>query len=170
MAQVMEYRLVSSALFGSPDNVELIPIQSSERVPRLQSGELELVAQTLTITCERWDAINFSSVYYNARQRLLVQQGSGIEQVEDFMDFNQEDARVCAQTESTSIANLEDLGYLTPVPVGSVAECLVLFQQTSVLGISTDDTILAGLAAQDPFAEIVGGEISEEPYGLGTNG
>ena len=33
--------------------------------------------------------------------------------------------------------------------------CLVLFQQGAVDAITGDDTVLAGLAAQDPYAEVV---------------
>ena len=32
--------------------------------------------------------------------------------------------------------------------------------------ISTDDSILAGLTAQDPWTKIVGPRFSKEPYGL----
>jgi ABC-type amino acid transport substrate-binding protein len=39
-------------------------------------------------------------------------------------------------------------------------------QQGDVAAISTDDSILAGLAAQDPWTKIVGPRFSSEPYGL----
>jgi hypothetical protein len=45
-------------------------------------------------------------------------------------------------------------------------DCLVLLQQGDVAAISTDDSILAGLAAQDPWTKIVGPRFSSEPYGL----
>ena len=37
------------------------------------------------------------------------------------------------------------------------------------IAIASDDTILAGLTAQDPYAKVVGDAITEEPYGLGIN-
>ena len=43
--------------------------------------------------------------------------------------------------------------------------CLVLLQQGDVAAISTDDPVLAGLAAQDPW-KTVGPPFSSEPYGL----
>ena len=46
------------------------------------------------------------------------------------------------------------------------ADCLVAFQQNEVDAISTDDTILAGLAAQDPYAKVVGPRFTDEPYGM----
>ena len=45
-------------------------------------------------------------------------------------------------------------------------DCLVLLQQGQVAAISTDDSILAGLAAQDPWTRIVGPRFTDEPYGL----
>ena len=35
-------------------------------------------------------------------------------------------------------------------------DCLVLLQQGQVAAVSTDDAILDGLAAQDPFTKVVG--------------
>ena len=42
----------------------------------------------------------------------------------------------------------------------------MLLQQGQVAAISTDDSILAGLAAQDPWTRIVGPRFTDEPYGL----
>jgi polar amino acid transport system substrate-binding protein len=42
----------------------------------------------------------------------------------------------------------------------------VLLQQGSVAAISTDDSILDGLAAQDPWTKIIGKPLTDEPYGL----
>ena len=49
------------------------------------------------------------------------------------------------------------------------ADCLVALQQRQVDAVSTDDTILAGLVAQDPYLHIVGPSLNEEPYGIGIN-
>ena len=53
-----------------------------------------------------------------------------------------------------------------PGPGADWTDCLVLLQQGEVDAISTDDTILAGLAAQDPCTKIVGPASPREPYGL----
>ena len=44
----------------------------------------------------------------------------------------------------------------------------MLFQQGKVDAITGDDTILAGFAAQDPYAKVVGDAFSDEPYGIGV--
>jgi polar amino acid transport system substrate-binding protein len=59
---------------------------------------------------------------------------------------------------------------LEPVGADTHTGCLVLFQQGKVDAITGDDTVLAGLAAQDPYAEVVQGPaFTAEPYGLGIN-
>jgi polar amino acid transport system substrate-binding protein len=58
------------------------------------------------------------------------------------------------------------------IPVGSDTHtgCLVLFQEGKVDAITGDDTILAGLAAQDPYAQVVNtSAFTAEPYGLGVS-
>jgi polar amino acid transport system substrate-binding protein len=154
-------RLVADAIFDDPDQIELIPVTSAERIAALEDGRVDIVVKTMTINCERWASINFSTVYYESGQRLLVDAGSGIQGIDDL-----DDEPICAVSGTTSLATLEDAG-VTTVETSGWTECLVEFQQGRALGISTDDTILAGLAAQDPFATVVGDAFSEEPYGIG---
>ena len=57
-----------------------------------------------------------------------------------------------------------------PVGVALTTDCMVLWQQGQVDAIAADDAILAGLAAQDPSAKIVGDQsLESEPYGLGIS-
>ena len=46
-------------------------------------------------------------------------------------------------------------------------DCLVMLQQGEIDAISTDDTILEGLAAQDPNVKVLANvRLSDEPYGM----
>src|SRR3954447_9710758 len=68
---------------------------------------------------------------------------------------------------------MDNLKKLAPqaVAVGSDSHtgCLVLFQSGQVDAITGDDTVLAGLAAQDPYAEVPEQKaFTAEPYGLGV--
>ncbi len=155
-------RLVAEAIFGDPNRIELIPVQSSERIERVVAGDVDLVIKTMTINCERWGSINFSSVYYEAGQRLLVGADSEVVTLDDLTDET-----ICAVSGTTSLTNIEAAGVDT-IEVLTWTDCLVAFQQGRAQGISTDDTILAGLAAQDPYAQVADGPaFSEEPYGIG---
>jgi polar amino acid transport system substrate-binding protein len=56
----------------------------------------------------------------------------------------------------------------TLLGVSAWTDCLVLLQQGQVDAISTDDVVLRGLARQDPTVEVVGPDMSVEPYGVGV--
>lgn len=159
-------REVADALFGSPDAIELVAIPYSERVAVLAADEpvVDIVVDTFTINCARDAEIDFSSEYFTSRQKLLVRLDSDATGIEDLAG-----RPVCAAAGSTSIENILALDEPRPVavPVTNQADCLVLLQQGQVEAISTDDTILAGMAAQDPNLRIVGDGFSAEPYGIG---
>jgi polar amino acid transport system substrate-binding protein len=129
----------------------------------LQTNEVDLVISTMTINCERWEQVAFSTEYYSAGQRVLALSGSGVTGIDDLGD-----RKVCAAAGTTSIRNIADASSgPIPVAVADWTDCLVLLQQGQVDAISTDDTILAGLVDQDPYAQVVGPAFSSEPDGIG---
>lgn len=157
-------REMAAALFGSRDAIEFVAIPYSTRVDVLAEGRVDMVVDTFTINCVRKDRIDFSSQYFTSSQRLLVRIDDQRTSIEEFGN-----RPVCAAAGSTSADNLRALPAPTPrvVEVTDQADCLVLLQQGRVEGISTDDTILAGMKAQDPNVQIVGEAFSAEPYGIG---
>src|SRR6476469_4406598 len=55
-----------------------------------------------------------------------------------------------------------------PVGADNHTGCLVLLQEGQVDAITGDDTVLAGLASQDPYAVVLDGDpFTDEPYGIG---
>jgi len=157
-------RLVADALLGAPDRIELRVITAAQRLPSLQEGTVDLVARNMTITCARWEDIAFSAEYYRSGQKVLVPLGSEATSLDDL-----DGQRVCAPAGSTSLTKLEEFTGVEAVPAATHTDCLVRFQQGEVDAITGDDTVLAGLAAQDPYAEVVGEAFTDEPYGLGVN-
>jgi polar amino acid transport system substrate-binding protein len=157
-------REVAKAIFGTADgHVQLVAITSAQRIPYLTDGKVDIVAHTMTINCERWQQINFSTEYYHAGQTVLVPKTSKANGIGDLGG-----KKVCAAAGSTSIVNIANApSKPIPVSVPDWTDCLVMLQQGQVDAISTDDTILAGLAAQDPTVKLVGGAFTNEPYGLG---
>ena len=160
-------RAVAAAIFGNPKNrIRFVSISDDQRKWAIRSGEVDIVAHTMTITCARWRKVAFSTVYLVAAQRVLVPLTSSATSLSDLLG-----QKVCATTGSTSLGFIRayfiNLG--TVEPVASVrywTDCLVLLQEGKVAAISTDDTILAGLAAQDPEAKIIGPPLNSQPYGL----
>jgi polar amino acid transport system substrate-binding protein len=156
---------IAKAIFGNPNKVEFKAISDAQRIPEIRSGAVDIVAHTMTINCARLQQVDFSTVYYDAGQRVLVQSNSPVKSIADLGG-----KKVCATTGSTSIANIKAApSHPIPVAVPYWTDCLVLLQQGDVAAISTDDSILAGLAAQDPWTKIVGPRFSNEPYGLAVS-
>jgi len=155
-------RQIAQAIFGDPDKIQIKVIGYDQRVSLAARGEVDLVADTMTVNCERLKEVDFSTVYYEAGQRVLVSTDSTAKSIQDLGG-----KRVCAVAGSTSLQNIA-LVSTKPVPIGRAgwADCLVAFQQNEVDAISTDDTILAGLAAQDPYAKVIGDKFTEEPYAM----
>lgn len=155
-------RQIAQAIFGNPDKIQIKVIANDQRVPLAHSGDVDLVAYTMTMNCARWKSVNFSTVYYDAGQKVLVSTSSTAKSIHDLGG-----KKVCAANGSTSLDHIAAVPE-KPIPVGrpNFADCLVAFQQNEVDAISTDDTILAGLAAQDPYAKVVGPPFTDEPYGL----
>lgn len=157
---------VAEAIFGEPGHVELKVITAAQRFDLLESGEVDIVVRNTTVNCARWERVAFSQVYYDAGQKVLVGKDTGIESIEDLAD-----KRICAPSGTTSIDNIRKI-QPDAIPVESTdnSACMILFQNGEADGVSTDDTVLAGLAAQDPYAEVLDTDfLTSEPYGIGTN-
>ena len=155
---------IAKSLFGAgyQSKVKFVAISTDKRIPDLQTHQVDLVIDTMTITCERLTQVAFSAVYYEASQKLLVESSSHVHSLADLGG-----KRVCAQSGSTSISLIQQAAS-KPIAyeVTDISDCLVLLQQNQVAAISTDDTILAGLAKQDPNLSVVGAALEPEPYGV----
>lgn len=161
-------RLVAEAIFGpgGGDRLDIKVITYAQRIPSLQDRSVDLVAHTMTINCTRWNQIAFSSTYYDAGQKVLVRSDSESRSIQA---LDAAGAAVCAPKGSTNIDNLAVYTGVRSVGVDDITDCLVLFQQGRVDAITADDTVLAGFADQDPYAEVVGEAFTDEPYGIGVN-
>jgi len=155
-------RAVATAIFGDadPDHLHFKAISDNQRIPDILNGTVDIVAHTMTITCDRLKQVDFSSVYFEAHQRVLVLKSSTATSLAGLHG-----QKVCATTGSDSLARISAAKAI-PVAVPYWTDCLVLLQQGDVAGISTDDSILDGLAAQDPWTKLIGPALTDEPYGL----
>ena len=178
---------IARAIFGTPADrpppVEFRVINYAQRLPAVSdevregqqpvSSQVDLVLHTMTINCTRWEQIAFSIEYYRAGQRILVRADNpkldprtGDMQITDL----DEGTEICVPAGSTNVELLESkYRQFKPVPVPEIGECLVKFQRGEIGVITGDDTVLAGFAAQDPYAKVVGAFLSTEPYGIGVD-
>lgn len=148
--------------------LDLRVISAAQRIELLENGEIDMVARNMTVNCARWEQVAFSAVYYNATQKVLVR-------TDDAARYKGPQSlagkRVCAPRSTTSVANIKEIEPdVQAVEADNHTGCLIKFQNGEVDAITGDDTVLAGLAAQDPYAVVPEQtKIKDEPYGLAVN-
>jgi polar amino acid transport system substrate-binding protein len=153
---------VAAAIFGTASgHVEYRVLTFAQRIPALTSGQVDLVADIMTINCARWAQVAFSAEYFKAGQQVLVRQDSKATGIDDL-----DGKKVCSAIGSTGSQTLTQYPKVKAVLVNDISDCLVLFQQGSVDGIISDNTVVDGFRTQDPYAMVIGKEITDEPYGL----
>jgi len=162
---------IAKAILGDAAKVQLVVITAGQRQSFLVNRTVDIVVRNMTMNCARWLdwPIAFSAEYYHSGQKVLVRKGSTATSLDDLAAAK---AKVCAPTGTTSLAKLQEFVAkgVVPVTADTHTGCLLLFQQAKVDAITGDDTVLAGLATQDPYAVVPAQTaITAEPYGVGFN-
>ena len=163
-------REVAKAIFGESDDpdkfIEWVPVTSATRIPVLTDNKADVIIKTFTINEDRKKQIDFTDVYFKTGQRILVKKdNTSIKEAADLAGKT-----VCAQRGSTSEQNITTAtsGAARPLLLDSYPACLLALQQGQADAISTDETILFGLAKADPNTKLVGKYFSTELYGIGV--
>jgi len=109
-------RAVAVAVFDDKDAVDFVPLSGQQRIPALQTGEIDILPRTLTWTLQRdANGIDFTSTNYYEFTGFMLPKSMGIEKVEDMAG-----AAVCVQTGSTTevvVADVSDKLNLDLQPV-----------------------------------------------------
>jgi polar amino acid transport system substrate-binding protein len=162
---------IAEAIWGTAiGHLQLRVITAAERIPLLQENEIDLVARNMTINCERWapGQVAFSAEYFRAGQKILVRRDlvGDVNGPEDL-----DGLRVCAPNGTTSLQNLvNEAPDAEVVTAANHTGCLARLQNGEADAITGDDTVLAGLAAQDPYAVVPEQDaFTAEPYGIAVN-
>lgn len=135
---------------------------SEQREQFLQAGRVDLVAASYSITPERRALVGQTGPYMLTGQQVLVPVDSDIESIDDLKG-----EEVCSASGSTSLENVNAAGAVG-VPADTYGQCAEDVVNGTVPAMSTDGTILAGLAAQyEGELKVVGPEFSEERIGIG---
>lgn len=156
-------REIAAALGVEPEFVEAI---SANRLPFLKEDKVDIVISTMTRNEERLKEIDFSKIYYLAGQKILVKSDSPHQSIEDLAAAN---VKVCSGEGSTSEKNVQDKGVAQAnvVLFKTYTEAAQALIDGRCEAVSTDDSILFGLAAQNDGLEVRGEAFTQEPLGIG---
>lgn len=158
-------RQIAAAILGDPNQVQFVVLPIADRARAVERKQVDLVVNNFTVTCERQRTVEFSTAYLTASQRVLVPAGSGIVEIEDLAG-----RPICTSRGSTTERVLAALPIgLDVVTLPGIPDCVVEMQQGRVPAVSSDDVILAGLAAQDPQTEVVGRALADASYAVGMS-
>ncbi|WP_370890811.1 glutamate ABC transporter substrate-binding protein [Janibacter sp. GXQ6167] len=145
---------------------EFIQAPSPQRETLIETGQVDLIFATYSITDERKQKVSFAGPYFIAGQDLLVREDSDITGV-DGLDGK----RLCSVSGSTSAANVQkEVPGVQLREFDTYSECLDGLVNGQLDALTTDNTILAGYAAQEQYKgklKVVGNTFSEERYGVG---
>ncbi|MFD4240801.1 glutamate ABC transporter substrate-binding protein [Streptomyces sp. NPDC058525] len=159
---------VAKELGYQPDQIEWKQAVSAERENLISNGDVKLVVASYTINDKRKEKVDFAGPYFLAHQDLLVRaDDTSITKAED---LNKK--KLCSVTGSTSAQNVKTKlapeADLQEYP--GYSDCLTGLENKAVDALTTDNSILAGYAAQDKNKgkfKLVGLSLSNEPYGIG---
>lgn len=155
-------RAIAKHLFANMNAVEFVPVTASNRISMLNSGKVDMLIATMSITDQRRLVVDFSVPYYMAGQAILVRN-------------------------NTDIASIRQLsGKRVIIVYGSTGEMSVRMNAPEAIirgyknynlaynalksgeadAMIADDTILYNLALDDPSVKILDKRFSKEPYAV----
>jgi glutamate transport system substrate-binding protein len=159
-------KYVAGELGFTEEQIEFVEAPSANRENLLSNNQVDMIFATYSITDTRKETVDFAGPYFVAGQDLLVPTDSDITGPEDLDGKN-----LCSVTGSTSAQKIKDqYPGVQLVEQPGYAECVTAMGGGQIDAVTTDDIILAGLAAQEANAgkfKVVGNTFSEENYGVG---
>lgn len=161
-------KYVAKELGYASDKITYKETPSAQRESMISSGQVKLIFATYSITDARKATVSFAGPYFIAGQDLLVRA--------DNTDITGPEAlngkKLCSVSGSTSAQKIKDK-YATGVDLqnfDTYSKCVTALAAGTIDAVTTDNTILAGFAAQDQYKgkfKVVGKPFSSERYGVG---
>ncbi|MCX4510921.1 glutamate ABC transporter substrate-binding protein [Streptomyces sp. NBC_01619] len=162
-------RYVAGQLGYKPSDIVWKEAKSADRETLLQRGDVDFIVASYSINDERRKKVDFAGPYLLAHQDVLVRADD--DSITKPSDLNHK--KLCSVTGSTSAQNIRTK--LAPQAqlqeYGGYSECLTGLENKTVDALTTDDSILAGYAAQKSFEgkfKLAGFRLSNENYGIGV--
>ena len=154
--------LMAKRILGNERLVKFVEVTPSNRISKLNSGEVDMVIATMTITPKRLEVVDFSLPYYYTGQAIMVRKGTAIKKVGDLNG-----RRVIIVLGTTGEKNLR---YFAPEALlqgyKSYQEGFAAFQNRKAEAMTTDDSILAGFVMDHPEFMILPQRYSQDGYGI----
>ena len=158
-------KIIASELGIPEDDIEWKESVSANREPFIQNGEVDLVVATYTINDKRKEVVSFAGSVLPGR---TVDPGARRQRGHQERRRPRRSAGLLGRPARRPPRSWPRLG-AEPVLTDTYSNCLEPLRSGAVVAVSTDNVILAGLAAQNEGEfKVVGEPFTEEPYGIGV--
>lgn len=145
-------RAIAVAVFNDPTKVEFRQLSVAQRFTALQTGSIDIISQTATVTTSRESSVGvaFGPIVLYDGQGLMVKKGSGITDIKQLAGKS-----ICVLTGSTTILNLTDqfrkrgLTY-KPVAFEETNATFAAYQQGRCEAVTTDRSGLVSNRSKFP--------------------
>jgi glutamate transport system substrate-binding protein len=160
-------KYIAKQLGTDEGDIQFVQAPSAQRETLISTGQVDMVVATYSITDARKEKVSFAGPYFIAGQDLLVRADDSSITGPDTLKGK----KLCSVTGSTSAQKVkEKVPDVNLQEFATYSECVAALASGAIDALTTDDTILAGYAAQDQYKgklKVVGKPFSEERYGVG---
>ncbi len=155
-------KIIAEKILGDSKKLIFVPVNTSNRIMKLTSAEVDMVIATMSITPQRQIILDFSIPYHTAGQAIMVKSDSDVTSLLEL-----ENKKVIIVFGSTvekelrsNVPNIKIVGYK------SYPDAFAALKQGKADAMIADDTILMGFAINDPSVKILPKRYSKEPYAV----
>jgi ABC-type amino acid transport substrate-binding protein len=149
-------------LLGDPSRVELVSVTSGNRIPYLQSGKIDIIVATVTVTDERRKVVEFSEPYFMSGELLLVPKASAINDVKDLNG-----KRVAIIQGAITDQDIAELApQASRLKYGKVTEAVLAVKAGHADAFAQDDILILKLAKDNSEMRVAGKPFYPRPYGI----
>jgi ABC-type amino acid transport substrate-binding protein len=154
--------LFAKALFKDENAVELVAVTSGNRIPFLQSGKIDIIIATVTVTEERKQVVEFSDPYFLSGSLLLVPKASAAKGLEDMAGKTV--AVIQGAIQDKDVEQLQPKA--NRLKFGKVSEAVLAVKTGRAEAYVHDDIVVLTLAKENPDLKAVGKPFIPRPYGI----
>ena len=160
-------KYVAKELGHEEGDIQFVQAPSAQRETLIETGQVNMVVATYSITDSRKAKVSFAGPYFIAGQDLLVRADDPSITGPEALTGK----KLCSVKGSTSAQKVKDqYPGVQLQEFGTYSECVAALVSKGVDAVTTDNTILAGYASQAQYKgklKVVGKPFSEERYGIG---
>ncbi|MFG2003264.1 transporter substrate-binding domain-containing protein [Spirillospora sp. NPDC048911] len=147
-------------------NVTFVQALAADRIPKLVSGEVDLMVAAFSVTPDRKNDVAFAGPYYVSYQDILVR--SDDTAIKDVRDLN--GRKICAVSGTDAAQKVAAMRGVS-VQITSATDydrCMALLRDRAVDALTTNDVILAGLVKREgKGVRLVSARYAEQRTGIG---